>query len=114
MSGCPPWPHDQALTSPRGGAPTPRRRTLSFSIEEEDGRARCDTIHALVDCATSFILSWELTETENATATRNLILQAVQTYGVFDKLYTDNCADFTSHGVAGSAGHRFRKTARNQ
>ncbi len=28
-SGCPPWPPDQARTSPRVGAPTPRRGTLS-------------------------------------------------------------------------------------
>jgi hypothetical protein len=30
-SGCPPWPLDQALTSPRVGAPTPRRGTLSIN-----------------------------------------------------------------------------------
>ncbi|MBD3787339.1 MAG: PQQ-dependent sugar dehydrogenase, partial [Sphingomonadales bacterium] len=32
-SGCPPWPPDQALTSPRVGAPTPRRGALSNLIE---------------------------------------------------------------------------------
>ena len=30
-SGCPPWPPDQARTSPRLGAPTPRSGTLSQS-----------------------------------------------------------------------------------
>ncbi len=67
----------------------------------------------LVDCATNFILDWELAESENARATARLIKRTCQTYGIFDRLYTDNGSAFAGHLVADGALHRFRNSAAN-
>jgi putative transposase len=63
-----------------------------------------------VDCATNHVLDWELAESENARATARLIKRTCQTYGIFDRLYTDNGSAFAGHLVAGGAVHRFRNS----
>ncbi len=69
-------------------------RTLDFWAENGDGKAKRYTVIALVDCATSYVLDWELSESENAHATVRLIKRTCETYGIFDRLYPDNGAAF--------------------
>ena len=85
-------------------------RTLDFWAHDGDGKPRRYTFLALVDCATNFVLDWELAEIENARATVRLIKRVCQTYGVFDRLYPDNGSAFAGHLVAGGAVHRFRNS----
>ena len=47
-------------------------RTLDFWAHNGDGKPRRYTFLALVDCATNFVLDWELAESENARATVRL------------------------------------------
>lgn len=83
-------------------------RTKDFWAACEDGKCRRFTFLALVDCASNVILGWELAEAENARATVRLIRRVCETYGIFDRLYTDNGPAFTGHLVAGGAVHKFR------
>lgn len=85
-------------------------RTKDFWAHSGDGKARRYTFLALVDCATSFILDWELAESENARATVRLIKRVCETYGTFDRLYPDNGSAFAGHLVAGGAVHKFRNS----
>lgn len=83
-------------------------RTKDFWAHNGDGKPRRYTFLALVDCATSFVLGWELAESENARATVRLIKRTCETYGIFDRLYPDNGPAFAGHLVAGGAVHKFR------
>lgn len=83
-------------------------RTKDFWATGEDGRCRRYTFLALVDCASNVILGWELAEAENARATVRVIRRVCETFGIFDRLYTDNGSAFAGHLVAGGAVHRFR------
>lgn len=83
-------------------------RTKDFWAHNGDGKPRRYTFLALVDCATSFVLDWELAESENARATVRLIKRTCETYGIFNRLCPDNSAAFAGHLVAGGAIHRFR------
>lgn len=85
-------------------------RTKDFWAHNGDGKPRRYTFLALVDCATSFVLDWELAESENARATVRLIKRTCETYGIFDRLYPDNGSAFAGHLVAGGAVHRFRNS----
>lgn len=67
---------------------------------------------ALVDVATNLVLDCELDRSENAPSTVRLIKRVCQTYGIFDRLYTDNGSAFAGHLVAGGALHRFRNSGR--
>jgi putative transposase len=58
----------------------------------------------------NFILGWTLAESENARATQALIKRVCQTWGIFDRLYTDNGRSFTSHLVAGGTVKKFRNS----
>jgi putative transposase len=82
-------------------------RTKDFWVTINGKRLRL-TFLALVDCATGYVLGWELAESENARATVRLIKRVCQTYGIFDRLYTDNGSAFAGHLVAGGAVHKFR------
>lgn len=83
-------------------------RTQDFWAVGEDGKVRRHTFLALVDCASNVVLDWELAEAENATSTVRLIRRTCETYGIFDRLYTDNSRSFSGHLVAGGAVHKFR------
>lgn len=85
-------------------------RTKDFWAHSGDGKARRYTFLALVDCASDFILDWELAESENARSTVRLIKRVCQTYGIFDRLYPDNGSAFAGHLVAGGAVHKFRNS----
>ena len=63
----------------------------------------------LVDVATNAVIGWELTTSENAVSTVRLIRTACATFGVFDRLYTDNGAAFAGHLVAGGAVYSFQR-----
>jgi len=83
-------------------------RTKDFWAHNGDGKPRRYTFLALVDCASNFVLDWELAESENARATVRLIKRTCETYGIFDRLYPDNGSAFAGHLVAGGAVHKFR------
>lgn len=83
-------------------------RMKDFWVDAGDGRAVRQTFIALVDVASNFILGWELAVSENATDTVRLIKKTCETFGIFDRLYTDNGAAFAGHLVAGGNVFRFR------
>lgn len=83
-------------------------RTKDFWVDAGDGRAVRQTFIALVDISSNFILGWELAQSENASDTVSLIKKTCETYGIFDRLYTDNGAAFAGHLVAGGDVFRFR------
>lgn len=85
-------------------------RTQDFWAMGEDGKVRRYTFLALVDCASCAVIGWELAEAENARSTVRLIRHTVETYGIFDRLYTDNSRSFSGHLVAGGALHKFRNS----
>ena len=85
-------------------------QTKDFWAHNGDGKPRRYTFLPLVDCATNFVLDWELAESENARATVRLIKRTCEKYGIFDRLYTDNGSAFAGHLVAGGAVHRFRNS----
>lgn len=85
-------------------------QTKDFWAHNGDGKPRRYTFLPLVDCASGFVLDWELAESENARSTVRLIKRTCQTYGIFDRLYTDNGSAFAGHLVAGGAVHRFRNS----
>ncbi len=87
-------------------------RTLDFWVDWGDGRAVRPTMLALVDVASNKVLDYELTRSENATDTVRLVKRTCQTFGIFDRLYTDNGSAFAGHLVAGGAPHRFRNSGR--
>lgn len=65
---------------------------------------------ALVDVASNKVLDFTLTKSENATDTVKLIRRTCKTYGIFDRLYTDNGSAFAGHLVAGGNVHKFRNS----
>ena len=83
-------------------------RTKDFWAHVGDGKARRYTFLALVDCASSYVLSWTLAQSENARATLGLLKETCAHYGIFDRLYPDNGRAFVAHLVAGGAENRFR------
>lgn len=82
-------------------------RTQDFWVANTDGKPRRMTMLALVDVASNMVLDYELADSENARDTLRLIQRACQTYGIFDKIYTDNGASFAGHLVAGGNVHKF-------
>ncbi len=83
-------------------------RTQDFWVDFGDGRAVRPVMIALIDVTSNMVLGWELAETENAAATVRVIKRVCETYGIFDRLYTDNGSAFAGHLVAGGNVHRFR------
>ncbi len=83
-------------------------RTQDFWVITEDGKTVRPTMLALVDVATNKVLDFELAPSENAVATVRLIKRTCETYGIFDRLYTDNGSAFAGHLVAGGNPHKFR------
>lgn len=83
-------------------------RTQDFWVDFGDGRAVRPVMMALIDVASNMVLDWELAETENAAGTVRVIKRVCETYGIFDRLYTDNGSAFAGHLVAGGNVHRFR------
>ena len=83
-------------------------RTQDFWVITEDGKTVRPTMLALVDVATNKVLDFELAPSENAVATVRLIKRTCETYGIFDRLYTDNGRAFSGHLVAGGNPHKFR------
>lgn len=77
-------------------------RTQDFWVITEDGKTVRPTMLALVDVATNKVLDFELAPSENAVATVRLIKRTCETYGIFDRLYTDNGSAFAGHLVAGA------------
>ena len=65
---------------------------------------------ALVDVASNKVLDFSLVKSENATDTVKLIRRVCKTYGIFDRLYTDNGSAFAGHLVAGGNVHKFRNS----
>lgn len=89
-------------------------RTKDFWVDMGDGRALRMTMLALVDVASNMVLDYELAASENAVDTARLIRRTCETYGIFDRLYTDNSSAFAGHLVAGGNVHRFRNSAANK
>lgn len=85
-------------------------RMLDFWVDFGDGRAVRPIMLALVDVASNHVLGYELSRTENAPATVRLTRRTCETFGIFDRLYTDNGSAFAGHLVAGGAVHRFRNS----
>jgi putative transposase len=88
-------------------------RTQDFWADRGDGRPIRLTMLMLVDVATNMVLDVELASSENATDTVRLIKRVCETYGIFDRLYTDNGSAFAEHLVAGGNVHRFRNSGSN-
>lgn len=87
-------------------------RTQDFWVDFGDGRAVRPVMLALVDVASNLLLDYILCRSENAADTVQLIKRTCQTYGIFDRLYTDNGSAFAGHLVAGGERHRFRNGGR--
>lgn len=83
-------------------------RTQDFWVITEDGKTVRPTMLVLVDVASNKVLDFELAPSENAVATVRLIKRTCETYGIFDRLYTDNGSAFAGHLVAGGNPHKFR------
>ncbi len=86
-------------------------RTLDFWTDMGDGTPKRLTMLALVDVASNMVLDYELAASENAIGTVRLIRRTCETFGIFDRLYTDNGSSFAGHLVAGGNVHRFRNKA---
>lgn len=86
-------------------------RTLDFWTDTGDRKPVRLTMLALIDVASNMVLDYELAASENAVGTVRLIKRTCQTYGIFDRLYTDNGSSFAGHLVAGGNVHRFRNAA---
>ena len=84
-------------------------RTQDFRVGFGDGKAKRPVMIVLVDVATNAVIGWELATSENAVSTVRLIRTACATFGVFDRLCTDNGAAFAGHLVAGAAVYSFRR-----
>lgn len=88
---------------------------LDFWTDTGDGRPVRLTMIALVDVVSNMVLDYELAVSENAVDTVRLIRRTCQTYGIFDRLYTDNGSAFAGYLVSGGNVHRFRnKTTMNK
>lgn len=83
-------------------------RTQDFWVDAGDGRAIRPIMLALIDVASNKVLDFELALSENAAGTVRLIKRTCETYGVFDRLYTDNGSAFAGHLVAGGNPFKFR------
>lgn len=87
-------------------------RTKDFWTDRGDGRPLRMTMLVLVDVATNMVLDFEIASSENAADTVRLIKRTCETYGIFDRLYTDNSTAFAGHLVAGGNIHRFRNAGK--
>ena len=87
-------------------------RTLVFRVDFGDGRAVRPVMIALVDVASSAVLGWALSTSENARSTQRLIREVCERFGIFDHLCTDNGSAFAAHLVAGGIDKSFRGKAR--
>ena len=74
------------------------------------GRAVRPVMLALVDVASNKVLEFSPVKSESATDTVKLIRRVCKTYGIFDRLYTDNGSAFAGHLVAGGNVHKFRNS----
>jgi len=83
-------------------------RMLDFWVDWGDGRAVRPIMLALVDVATNMVLDYGLAPSENAADTVRVIKRICQTFGIPDRIYTDNGSSFAGHMVAGGNVHRFR------
>ena len=83
---------------------------MDFGPDQNGGRAVRPVMLALVDVASNKVLDFTLTKSENATDTVKLIRRTCKTYGIFDRLYTDNGSAFAGHLVAGGNVHKFRNS----
>jgi putative transposase len=86
-------------------------RTQDFWVVTEEGKVVRPVMIILVDVASNKVLDFELAPSENAVATVRLIRRTCETYGTFDRLYTDNGSAFAGHLVAGGNPHKFRNSA---
>ncbi|MEE4206238.1 MAG: transposase domain-containing protein [Erythrobacter sp.] len=84
-------------------------RMLDAWVDWGDGKARRPIMLILVDVSSGKTLDFELCKTENAAATLRLIRRTCRTYGIFDRLYTDNGSAFASHIVAGGEAKKWRR-----
>lgn len=84
-------------------------RTQDFRGDFGDGKAKRPAMIALVDVATNAVVGWELAPSENAVSTVRPIRTACATFGIFDRLCTDNGSAFAGHPAAGGAVRSFRR-----
>jgi len=87
-------------------------RTLDFWMDFGDGRAVRPVMIALVDVASSAVLGWALSTSENARSTQRVIREVCELFGIFDRLYTDNGSAFAGHLVVGGIDKSFRGKAK--
>ncbi len=83
-------------------------RMLDFWVDWGDGRPVRPIMLALVDVASNMVLDYGLAPSENAADTVRVIKRICQTFGIPDRIYTDNGSSFAGHMVAGGNVHRFR------
>lgn len=83
-------------------------RMLDFWVDWGDGRPVRPIMLALVDVASNMVLDYELAPSENAADTVRVIKRICETFGIPDRIYTDNGSAFAGHMVAGGNVHRFR------
>ena len=83
---------------------------MDFGPDQNGGRAVRPVMLALADVASNKVLDFTLTKSENATDTVKLTRRTCKTYGIFDRLYTDNGSAFAGHLVAGGNVHKFRNS----
>lgn len=88
-------------------------RMLDFWADWGDGRAVRPIMLALVDVASNMVLDYGLAASENAADTVRVIKRICQTFGIPDRIYTDNGSSFAGHIVAGGNVHRFRNGGKN-
>ena len=73
-----------------------------------DGRIGCPWVIVIVDRASSKLLGWSISTSENAEAVREVISTVCEEHGIPDLLLTDNGAAINSQAIIGGLRPRYR------
>ena len=73
-----------------------------------DGNAVRPFVHAYQDLASSKIVGFRVSETENAETYRLAFFDVLRNHGIPESLYADNGRGINAKGLTGGAWHRFR------
>ncbi|WP_296715972.1 transposase domain-containing protein [Tistrella sp.] len=83
-------------------------RKADVFVRWEDGEIGRPVVIALQDVFSRKMLGWVYAKSENADATKRLLLKVMREHGRFRKLRTDNSRAFASRKISGGAPNRFR------
>ena len=84
-------------------------RMADVFVRWEDGSVSRPIVIALQDVFSRKVLGYEIAKSENADATKALLLRVFDAYGLFDAILMDNGRAFASLKLTGgSEAHRFR------